>query len=490
MDELFQAQPDQMKRASIFSVLFILLAVSIVSAQTETPVEGPSWTFSHGNLQVSNDGHRLVHADGTPFIWIGDTAWELFHRLNREEAAQYLENRRAKGFTVIQAVALAERRGLTTPNAYGHLPLEDQDPARPAVREGPQNDYWDHVDWIIQKAAEKGLYIGLLPTWGSHVCPEWDDGAKRVFTEENAYAYGKWLGQRYSDQPNIIWITGGDRYPIWCDSKEIWESLAKGLAAGDNGKHLITYHPAGGASSSRWFHEAEWLDFNMYQSGHSERYIPAYEVIYNDWIRKPAKPTLNAEPNYEDHPINWDDDNGWFDAADVRILAYWSVFAGAFGHTYGAQPIWQMYEEGVEPASPTRHTWREVLDLPGAWDMLNLRRLLLSRPFENFVPDQKLIASGQYEGKHHLQAGRGIDFAVIYVPTGRQFSVQMNRVGAESLRGWWYNPRTGGAREIGSFSGEGTHAFDPPGEVGRGNDWVLVLDNARREFPPPGEPLF
>lgn len=474
-------------KVSLAAAVLLLLSFTSAWAQNETPVEGPSWDFSHGHLKVSDDGHSLLHADGTPFIWIGDTAWELFHRLSREEAERYLEKRRKQGFTVIQAVALSEREGLTTSNAYGHLPLENQDPARPAEREGPRNDYWDHVDWIVEKAAEKGLYIGLLPTWGSHVCPRWDDGAEQVFTEGNARAYGRWIGKRFQDRQNIVWINGGDRQPEWCSGIPIWESLARGIQTGDNGRHLMTYHTSGGSSSSQWFHEADWLDFNMYQSGHSKRYISSYKVIRKDWQRKPAKPALNAEPNYEDHPVNWDDNNGWFDEVDVRILAYWSVFSGAFGHTYGAQPIWQMWEEGIQPASPTRHSWQEVLDYPGAWDMLNLRRLLGSRPFETFEPDQRLIAFGQKKGRQHLQAGQGNGFAVVYVPAGTQFSVQLGRIGAEKVTAWWYNPRRGKARNLGKFSGEEIRSFDPPGEAQRGNDWILVLDDTRQQFAPPGK---
>src|SRR6185369_9787856 len=124
-------------------------------------LQDPSVDLSHGDLKVSENKRFLVHADGTPFFWLGDTAWELFHRLTREEAERYLENRRAKRFTVIQAVALAELDGLQTPDAAGHRPLLENDPTRPA------NEYWDHVDWIVKKAEEKGIFIGLLHTWGT-----------------------------------------------------------------------------------------------------------------------------------------------------------------------------------------------------------------------------------------------------------------------------------------------------------------------------------
>lgn len=90
----------------------------------------PTIDLSHGSLQVSSDGHFLMHRDGTPFFYLGDTAWELFHRLSREEAEIYLENRREKEFTVIQAVLLAELNGLNIPNVYGHTPLVELDPEK------------------------------------------------------------------------------------------------------------------------------------------------------------------------------------------------------------------------------------------------------------------------------------------------------------------------------------------------------------------------
>jgi len=126
--------------------------------------------------------------------------------LNKEEADRYLEDRAGKGFNVIQAVALAELDGHTVPNPYGHLPLNDLDAAQPAVKEGADNDYWDHVDYIVDKANGLGMYIGLLPTWGRY----WHDEGVLIFTPENARIYGEFLGKRYKNK-NVIWILGGDR---------------------------------------------------------------------------------------------------------------------------------------------------------------------------------------------------------------------------------------------------------------------------------------
>ena len=103
-------------------------------------------------LSVSSNRRYLVDEQGRPFFYLADTAWELFHRLTREEADLYLDDRARKGFTAIQAVAIAELDGISTPNAYGHLPFVDEDPTRPAVVEGAANDYWDHVDYIVRMA--------------------------------------------------------------------------------------------------------------------------------------------------------------------------------------------------------------------------------------------------------------------------------------------------------------------------------------------------
>ncbi|MBM3493063.1 MAG: DUF4038 domain-containing protein [Armatimonadetes bacterium] len=91
-------------------------------------------------LRVSDNRRYLVQEDGRPFFWLGVAAWEPFHPLIREEAPRYLKDRAAKGFTVIQAVALAELDGVRRPNAYGHYALISDDPARCDVGPGTYRD--------------------------------------------------------------------------------------------------------------------------------------------------------------------------------------------------------------------------------------------------------------------------------------------------------------------------------------------------------------
>lgn len=445
-------------------------------------------------LKVSDNKRFLVKADGSPFFWLGDTAWELFHRATREDADRYLKNRADKGFTVIQAVALAEMDGLNVPNSYGHRPLANNDPTRPDVKDGAANDYWDHVDYIVRKAESLGLYIGFLPTWGDKWNKKWGVGPE-IFTAQNAESYGEWLGRRYKDAPNIVWILGGDR-PVETDAhKEIIRAMARGLRRGDGGNHLMTFHPTGGQSSSTPFHTDDWLDFNMRQNGHTPEFNPRYEQTRADYDRTPIKPVLDGEPIYEDHPISFKaKELGHSVAADVRRPLYWDLFTGAFGHTYGHHSVWQMWQPGRQPVNNPLMVWHEAIDQPGAAQMQHGRRLMESRPFLTRMPDDSVIvpadppSSVPGAGLKRYVATRDEagSYAMVYVPTGRRFKVRMDKLSGGQVKAWWFNPRDGRARLIGQFPNTGEREFTPP-DLGENLDWILVLDDARKNYPAPGQ---
>jgi hypothetical protein len=472
----------------LFIFLIIIPFACFVQAKNK-PVN-----FSHGKLRVSDNRRFLQHEDGTPFFYLGDTAWELFHRLDRQDAAAYLADRAAKGFTVIQAVALAEFNGLDAPNAYGHLPLGDRDPAQPDIKEGDNNDYWDHTDYIIDQANRTGMYIGLLPTWGQN----WHDAGKPLFTPENAYAYGLFLGQRYKDR-QIIWILGGDRNIEHDRHREIMRSMARGLREGDGGAHLITFHPSGGRGSAEWLHNEEWLDFNMRQNGHNVEYTNNYSKTLDDYRRTPPKPVLDGEPIYEDHPVSFKaHELGHSLAADVRRAFYWDTFNGACGHTYGHHSVWQMYEPGKhQPVNNPLMSWKQAIEQPGAIQMLYGKRLLESRPFPTRIPDPSIIVPSEVptavpgEGRYRYVATRDEQgtYAMIYIPAGRPVEVRTEVIKGEKIIAWWYNPRNGKARRIGQFRNDTPVRLFIPPERGESTDWILVLDDASRKYPRPGKPV-
>jgi hypothetical protein len=455
------------------TLVVILLTINTIHAQ-EKPWNGPSADFSHGKLKISDNKRFLVFEDGTPFYYLGDTGWELFHRLNKDETEKYLENRRAKGFTVIQAVAMAELDGLNTPNSEGNKPLIDNDPIK------PNEAYFAHVDWVVKKAEEKGMFIGLLPTWGDKVDKKWGTGPV-VFNKDNAFRYGQWIGNRYKDFRNIIWINGGDR-DGGGDNKVIWDAIGQGIKSVDI-NHLMTYHPMGERSSSEWFQDSNWLDFNMCQTGHGQRSYAIYKrIIMRDYNLKPVKPCFDGEPRYEDHPVGWNPNIlGWFDDADIRQAMYWNLFSGGFGHTYGCHPIWQMLAPGREPVGLARHNWYDVLDLPGAFDLVHARRLIESRPFLSRIPDQSMIVPAYVPETDYVVATRGDGYAFVYFPTGWSADIQLDKIGAMTINAFWFDPRNGESKLIETMHGTGIRKFTPP-DSGRGKDWILVLDDASRNF--------
>jgi len=467
---------------STAAVAFSLVTVLAASAADE----------ALPRLKVSENKRFLTTADGKPFFWLGDTTWELFHRLNREEAINLFENRAARKFNVLQSVAVAELEGHTDPNPYGHLPFVDLDVTRPAVKDGPQNDYWDHVDFIVREANARGLYIGFLPTWGRF----WHDSSKDrkpLFTAASAEIYGEWLGKRYKDA-GLIWILGGDRSVDNDEQKAVIRAMAKGLRRGDGGAHLMTFHPPGGNGSSTWFHNDDWLDFNMRQNGHVAEFTERYSQTRVDYDRTPVKPVIDGEPIYEDHPVSFDAKKlGHSVAGDVRRPLYWNLFSGACGHTYGHHSVWQMWSTNKGPINNPLMPWSEAINQPGAAQMQHGRALIESRPFLTRIPDDSVIVTDRVPtsvpgaGRYRFAATRDTDgtYAMVYVPVGRTFRVRMDVIKGGKVEAWWFNPRDGRATAIGTFENKGVREFTPP-DKGEMIDWVLVLDDAAKNYPAPG----
>jgi hypothetical protein len=426
-------------------------------------------------LTISENRHAIVTDDGKPFFYLADTAWELFHRLTFEEADFYLQNRAAKGFNVVQAVALAECDGLNQPNRNGHRPFIDNDPAC------PYEPYWQHVDAVVKRANELGLYVGLLPTWGDKWNKKWGAGPE-IFMPENARPYAKWLASRYRDDA-VIWILGGDR-PIENDlHRHITEAFADGLREGDGGCHLITFHPTGGQSSSIWFANSNVLDIHMIQSGHS-RGPQALKFLHNDWNLTNIRPFINGEPAYEAHPNNFQGGyEGWLDESDVRRDLYYTICSGAAGYTYGAHPIWQFCNPQLNPPiNQPRLTWREALELPGAKQLAIAKKLLeklpttLREPADHFLNAQEkpilpAVACRDVAGL----------WALIYLPESQTVDIKLiilSKLPAEAI---FINPRTGQITATEQLAAnETTHQFIPPASFDNTRDSLLLLKTARK----------
>lgn len=435
-------------------------------------------------LKISENKRYFMTEDGKPFFWLGDTGWLLFNKLDRAEAEKYLEDRKQKGFNVVQAMVL---HTVPSVNAYGDSSLVNGDISKPLVTEGnnPENaeeyDYWDHIDYIIDRAADKGIYMALVPVWGTPV----KEG--QVSTEQ-AGKYAAFLAERWKDRTNIIWLNGGDIKGS--DSISVWKRIGETIKSIDS-VNLMTYHPRGRTASSDWFHNEPWLDFNMVQSGHrrydqdtSKNEVKHYgednwKFMEVDWNLTPTKPTIDGEPSYEGIPqgLHNVEEPRWQDH-DVRRYGYWSVFAGAFGYTYGQNSVMQMHStKDTTSAYGSSETWDSAINAPGAGQMQHLKNLMLSRDnyFER-IPDQSLIAENG-EKYNRLIATRTDNYAFIYNYNGREMKINMGKIKGDKVKASWFNPRNGETTEIGEVDNKGVQTFQPEGGQKDGNDWVLILDS-------------
>ena len=431
--------------------------------------------FSEAQLQplkISANKRYFQTKDGKPFFWLGDTGWLLFKKCKKEDAIKYLDNRKAKGFNVIQVMLLHE---LEVTDVFGDSALINKNITTPNLI--PHYSYWDNVDFVIDEAAKRGIYMALVPVWGGNI--------KKVSVEE-AKKYAAFLAERYKNKSNIIWLNGGDIKGG--DALDKWNAIGNTIRSIDK-NHLIGFHPRGRNSSSAWFHNELWLDFNMFQSGH-KRYdqdTVATETLHygednwryvnDDYKLKPVKPTFDGEPSYENIPHGLHDsaEKRWT-AADVRRYAYWSVFAGGCGFTYGNNAVMQFYRKGDKDMSfGANKDWDTELNTPGAGQMQYLKNLMLQKAYMAREPDQSMVLDNRTL-YNYIAATRAETFALFYAYTGRKFKVALHKIDGTLIYAYWINPRNGSKVAIGLISNKGDKTFDPPGIEKEGNDWVLVLD--------------
>ena len=507
-------------------VVIIMLLIQFGCVDSKNRNEHIEITNNIERLQVSSKNpHLLETISGTPVFINNYTAWQLIKRGSREDIAAFFKLLKGYKFNMVSAVILSDN--IDTPycdykSFYGDLPfscdsLGSPNPLLPIVTKGndyknsKQYDYWDHLDFTINSAAENGLYISLHPTWGKWVAGSYSKQIstdKIVFTPVSTYEYGVWLGRRYGAKNNIVWMIGGDRSAVnyfddgQQDFREVWNALAEGLADGKNGVNnydgqanyndiLISYHPRKwAANSSKWFHNKKWLAFNSIQDTPYDQIVS----VPADYNLIPVKPTWLFEGRYEGATSAW----------AVRYQAYQTVLAGGFGHTYGS-------ENWMFPKS-----WRENLQLPGVTQMTHIytviREIWTDKQFSNRMPDQKLIIGDQGDTKgdgmtvgdgdggpnaknkpnatsDRITAMRDSNgtWAMIYSANGRDITIDLTLLNSEKMDAYWFNPRTGmwyvNEKEIEQqtpfytdiLQGNKSFTFNAPGIPESNNDWLLIL---------------
>ncbi len=221
------------------------------------------------------------------------------------------------------------------------------------------------------------------------------------------------------------------------------------------------------------------MNLIMFQSGHGEAYNPNYKRTLHWRGNNPVKPVLDGEPCYEDHPINWNADNGWFDEFESRRAGYWSMLSGACGHTYGHHTIWQMWEPEKTPVSQARTPWSQALDFPGASQAGYMKSFFTELPWQELLPKQELLKAGPNHGGSEclVAATKTNDLIVVYIPYGHTIRVNVKDFSARNALITWFNPRQGTYISSHPVMLDEEYEADPPGDPEEGNDWVMVMSD-------------
>ena len=461
-------------KKNIIALVLCFVCCGITTAQRAKP-------WDNGRLKVSENHRYLIHENGTPFFWLGNTAWLISERLTRDEVEYYLVNEHRAGYNVEQIQVI---NSIPTFNIYGQQ-ANDASFDMWKFSKKDQYGYWEHLDFIVDFAASQGIYIAMDCVWGSQITK---------MDIKKAEKYGQFLGERYKDKPNIIWMMGGD--VLGDRGTASWDALAKAIRKADP-NHVMTFHPRGRTTSSRWFADRDWMDFHMFQSGH-RRYGQRngdgdYTIKDNTeednwryvdltWNGNPQKPVIDGEPSYEDIPQGLHDFTAprWMDY-DVRRYAYWAVFAGCFGHTYGHNSIMQFIKPGLLASFGAEKPWWDAMKDPGYNQMKYLKWLILAFPFEERIADQSVIAGQNGERYDRNIATRGNDYLLVYNYSGKPMQLDLSKISGAKKNVWVMNPSDGTLKYLGEFDSKVTE-FANDGAYLRGSDRVFIAVDAQKNY--------
>ncbi|HEY4300412.1 MAG TPA: DUF4038 domain-containing protein [Candidatus Didemnitutus sp.] len=410
-------------------------------------------------LRISENHRYLVDAQGRPFFLQGDAAWSLIANTTREEAIQYLDNRRAQGFNAIVVNLLEHKFAAKAPrDADGEAPFAD-----PKDWTTTNERYFAHADWVIREAARRGITVILFPAYLGY------EGRDEGFYDEvlangpeKCLAYGRFVGRRYRDFDNIIWVMGGDRDPG--AAREDVDRIADGMREFDR-RHLYTAHCHSDSNIAAQFPTSTWLDLNT-----TYTYTIVHLSLLWNYERTPVRPNFLLETIYEGDPQ-------FATELQMRRAGYWSILCGGFGYVMGNNPLWHF-----DPGWPTAMAAQSSVAMQHWGDLFRSRR------WWELVPDRDhtVVTDGLGErwGLDYTAAAATPDgkLVIAYMTAARTITVDLAKMPAGDAKAWWFNPRTGETTKIGTIGTGAPRKFTPPGD----GDWALVLDDATMQLPAPG----
>lgn len=407
-------------------------------------------------ISIDADSRLLRRADGHPFLLLGDSAWSLMVQLTKEEVDRYISARQAFGFNTV-VVELIEHKFSSNPpyNRYGDAPFTSE-----GDFSTPNDAYFKHVDWVLQRLRDAGFLVLLTADYLG-----WQGGDEGWWHElmtngvGTLREYGRYVGERYRDYDNIVWIAGGDYNP---PQPELVHAIADAISEADPGS-LHTAHLEPDTPPRDFWSDADWLDIdNVYTySSVFDSAVAAYEGS--------TMPFILLESSYEnEHDVS---------IRQVRTQAFHALLTRAAGHVYGNNPMWHFDSGGLYEAPDG---WEEELHSPGARSMAAIADFMSKISWWELHPDLsgQFLLSELQDGQDRMVAAVSDDrtWAVVYVPSGRTVELDLDQLSGSSVSLTWYDPTTAGPAWTADALGRQVIEVQTPGTNSYGDgDWLLVI---------------
>jgi len=430
-------------------------ASAIALSAVVVTLAAPAVTFP---LRVSANRQHLEDSTGAPFIVVGDTAWSLVAQLNETDIERYLDDRAVRGFNAIIVNLLEHKFASHAPATVGGV----QPFAAGRMFEVPNAEYFDIAHRAVAAAGRRGISVWLCPAYLG-----WDGGDEGFFKEINAAGhdalrnYGRFVGERFKDLPNIVWMLGGD-FAFPTSHRWLGDVLAAGLRDG-GARQLMTAH-GGQTAAVETFGDGDWIAVDTVYSYLKDLREPLHAAR----MRRPQRPFVLIESTYE----------GEHDAPpeQIRFQAWAAMLSGATGQFFGNNPIWHF-------DGPTlfkyEGSWQQALDSVGSRDMARLGAFFRSQPWIELQPaaDGQVVTTDTGVAPVAASSTDGT-ITIVYVPAHSTGTRELLLKSRHANAAQWFDPAGDASPVIANIDGDAESRLrvHTPGRNSAGaTDWVLVL---------------
>ena len=430
------------------------------------------------------DGHprHFQRQDGSPFWFLGDTAWALYtdsqvERHDRETAVKYVDARAEQGFNVLHSMLLSEAGW----GNRGGPPFHDMTSQQ--INPG----YWQEVDWRVAHVNRRGMVAGLAVAWGDKRKVE--PYAWRKFPSlESRKRYARYIAARYSAF-DVYFIVSGEWHAEIKTRQDVTEesvrrqfvAIGDALAEADPHQRMVAIHPMTRHGSVREFVGTRWMAFGDYQQNYRELHARILQS------RPSRLPVVNSEYAYFLRDSNDDrlvDKDNSIDADTIRHATWDIAMAGGyvvagFGTTY----FGGHRDPGPFDVDATKNdVWEQQVQ--------HVRTLLTSLEWWNLEPADDSISADHPRGADRThRASRAGRRASVTVPPQATYWMMADeghtyvayvrghtgpyqlKVSPGEYQVRPYDPRTGDFQPPSQIKTGETHTYRPPDS----RDWVLVL---------------